>query len=103
MLLQPRWFSFGMPAGTGKEESKKPTRIESEWGADLNTKNETQSAAPPLFAVPVTPLPAPSPRPSLRILRFLNLRAYARLRSCFSRLRLRRFAIDRFRGFVFSH
>ncbi|WP_353292806.1 hypothetical protein [Synechococcus sp. M16CYN] len=34
-----------------------------------------QSAAPPLLAVPVTPLPAPSPRPSLRILRFLNLRA----------------------------
>ena len=37
--------------------------------------SRSQSAAPPLLAVPVTPLPAPSPRPSLRSLRFLNLRA----------------------------
>ncbi|MGB4533154.1 MAG: hypothetical protein WBI13_04625, partial [Synechococcus sp.] len=42
---------------------------------DAGSRQSDQSAAPPLFAVPVTPLPAPSPRPSLRSLRFLNLRA----------------------------
>ena len=44
-------------------------------GHPLRGFRPAQSAAPPLLAVPVTPLPAPSPRPSLRSLRFLNLRA----------------------------